>query len=74
MYKIGGVVLNGTDSIIISFFVEISVVGLYRYLLVVNVFKKVLLDVFSGVVASVGNLNATRGKGKGRKAYSWFIC
>ena len=59
LYKIGGVVSNGTTSIVISSFIGIGVVGIYsNYVLVINAAKKVLMNVFNSVVASVGNLNA----------------
>lgn len=70
MYKIGGVVLNGTDSIIISSFIGISIVGIYsNYLLVIDALKKVLLNIFNSVVASVGNLNSTEDREKSLEVY-----
>ena len=59
LYRIGDVILNGTSSVILSSFIGIGVVGIYsNYVLVINAARKVLINIFNSVVASVGNLNA----------------
>jgi len=57
--KIGSVVLNGTDNIIISAFIGLTAVGLYsNYYLVLTAFTMVIGQIMSSFTASVGNLNA----------------
>lgn len=59
LHRLGGAVLVGTDSIVISKFVGIVAVGLYsNYLLITNALSVVLGVVFSSLTASVGNLSA----------------
>lgn len=60
IYKVGGVVTNGTDNIIISKFIGLVVVGIYsNYILIINSINNVLIQVFNSITASVGNLVAT---------------
>lgn len=57
-YKIGGVVLNGTDNIIISSLIGVSYVGLIsNYNLIISSVNMLISQVFHSIVASVGNLN-----------------
>lgn len=56
-HKIGSVVVLGTDNIIISSFLGISIVGLYsNYLMIINALSTLLSQMFSSITASVGNL------------------
>ena len=66
LYKVSGVVVNSTDNIIISAFINIGVLGcysLYNYLIItVKSFVAVIFDSF---VVAVGEINATESlKGK----------
>lgn len=55
-YKIGAVILNGSDNIIISAFIKTTLVGICsNYLLVVNAVNSVLMQCFNGIGASIGN-------------------
>lgn len=64
-HKIGGFFVLGTDNIIISKFLGLSVVGLYsNYYLIINSVKTVFDQVISSTTASVGNLLATENKDK----------
>lgn len=57
-YRIGAVVTNGTNSIVISAFVNTIAAGLYlNYMLIINTIKNIVLQVFKSTQASVGNLN-----------------
>jgi O-antigen/teichoic acid export membrane protein len=57
LYKISGVVINGADNIIISFFIGIHAVGIYsNYLLVLATLTTLLSYIFYSITASVGNL------------------
>ncbi|WP_240418168.1 lipopolysaccharide biosynthesis protein [Paenibacillus periandrae] len=58
LYKISGVVISGTDNIIISKFVGIVWVGVYsNYLLIISTLNTLLGYLFYSITASVGNLN-----------------
>ena len=55
-YKIGAVLLNGTNNIIISSFVKTLLVGVCsNYLLIINAINSVLMQCFNGIGASIGN-------------------
>lgn len=57
--KIGNYLLNGTDSIIISKFVGIGVVGIYsNFLSITTILKSIVNSITSGITASFGNLIA----------------
>lgn len=57
LHQIGGVVLNGTDSLLISYFFGVVTVGIYSsYYMVINSIKQLFKTVISSVTASVGNL------------------
>lgn len=58
--KIGSIVVTGTDNILISKFIGLTIVGLYsNYSLVLNSIISLLSQVFSAVIASFGNLGVT---------------
>ena len=57
--KISGILVNNTDNIIISYFSGLKAIGLCsNYTLLINIINTILNQIFSGVTASVGNLNA----------------
>ena len=56
-HKIGGVIVNGTDNIILSSMVSITAVGIYsNYLLIISAVKTFSTQFFNSMTASVGNL------------------
>lgn len=56
--KIGSVVLNGTDSIIISKYISLVALGLYsNYLLIISAITQILSQLLNSFTASIGNLN-----------------
>ena len=60
IYKIGSVIANGTDNIIISKFIGLITVGLYsNYLLIINSLNNVVSQLFNAITSSIGNLIAT---------------
>jgi len=60
LHKIGTFVVTGTDSILISIFVSITVVGQYaNYLLIIAGLNSIFFLIFKSITASVGNLGAT---------------
>lgn len=71
-HKIGGIVVYGTDSLLLSKFIGVVAVGLYsNYLLIINALNLVSNMIFQAVTASVGNLGATQTK---EKAFFIFKC
>lgn len=62
-YKLGSVVLNGTDNIIISLVLKTSLVGLVsNYNMIISAMQSVINQACSGLQATVGNYNATSDK------------
>lgn len=60
VYKVGGIILESTDTIFISSLINVLTVGLYdNYKMLINVFKTIGSQMMNAVVASVGNLNAS---------------
>ena len=65
IHKIGGIVVNGTDNLLISKFVGLISVGIYsNYLLVITALNSIFGMIFQGVTASIGNLGATQSEEK----------
>lgn len=63
--KIGEIVINATDNIVISMKVGTVFVGLYsNYLLVISALNGILGQFFTAITASVGNLGVTESKGR----------
>ena len=70
MHKVGNVVVNSTDNVLLSTFVSLDAVGLYsNYYFITNALNSVSQHVFNSVVASVGNMFVVDGK---EKRYSVF--
>jgi len=60
IYQFGAVIMNGTDNIIISSMVGVTIVGLCsNYTMILTSLKQVISTALNGLTASVGNLNAT---------------
>ena len=63
VYKIGSVMLNGTDNLIISRYLGLAVAGLYsNYQLLTNAVVEVVGQVTNSFTASIGNLNSIETK------------
>lgn len=63
--QIGNVLINGTDNIIISKYVNLVSVGFYsNYYLVISSLSNFIGQIFNSIVASVGNLAASTDKNK----------
>ncbi|WP_203662646.1 lipopolysaccharide biosynthesis protein [Lacticaseibacillus sp. 53-4] len=55
--KVGAIVVSGTDNILISKFLGLTLVGLYsNYALIMTSITRLLTQVFGSVIASFGNL------------------
>lgn len=62
-HRVGDVVINASDNIIITRFASLMYTGLYsNYLVIINAVRNVLNQIFSAVTASVGNLIAGNSK------------
>ena len=60
MHKIGAVVVNSTDNILISKLIGLTVVGFYsNYYTIIHPLQTITNQIFESIVASVGNLKAT---------------
>ena len=63
--KLSGVLVNNTDNIIITYFSGLSAVGLCsNYTMLIGIISTILNQIFNGITASVGNLNAKESKEK----------
>ena len=70
MHKVGGVVVNSTDNVLLSMYVSLEAVGLYsNYFFITNALNSITTHVFNSLTASVGNLFATSDS---KKAYRVF--
>lgn len=71
MHKVGNVVVNNTDNLLLSALVGTVTVGCYsNYFLIIGSVKQVLEQMFQGMMASVGNLNVSADKERIHKIFS----
>lgn len=69
-HRMGGVIVNGTDNLLIAKFVGVLSVGLYsNYLLVLTALNNVFFSFIDSTIASLGNLGATESE---EKTYTVF--
>lgn len=75
LYKLGSVILNGSDNIIISAMIGVAAVGLSsNYLLIISAFTAISGQVMGAFTSSLGNLNAIGKKSsKERVFYKVFF-
>ncbi|MGN1080493.1 MAG: lipopolysaccharide biosynthesis protein, partial [Acutalibacteraceae bacterium] len=60
LYKINSVVIRSTDSVILTYFIGLDIVGLYsNYILMLTTFKNFILKFMNGINASLGSLHAS---------------
>ena len=65
MHKVGDVLVNNTDNLLISSFVGVGTAGIYsNYFLIIGSIRQVLDQAMLGVAASVGNLGVTKNRKK----------
>ena len=68
--KIGGVLVNSTDNIIISSIKGLAATGLNsNYTFLLNTLNSILQQIFNGITASVGNVNAVETNEKKKKMF-----
>lgn len=71
IYKLDSVILNGTDSIIISKYLGLAVLGLYsNYYLLVSAITQILSQLFNAFTSSIGNLIAKENKEKSKEVFN----
>ena len=64
MHKVGTVIVNNTDNLLLSAFVGLARVGGYaNYYLLIGSVRQMLNQVYQGITASVGNLGVTEEEG-----------
>lgn len=76
MHKIGDVVVNNTDNLLLSALVGTVSVGKYsNYFLIIGSVRQVLDQMFQGITASVGNMGVEAGRNRIRKIFeaSFFM-
>lgn len=76
MHKVGNIVVNNTDNLLISAYVGVVSVGVYsNYFLLIGSVRQVLDQIFQGITASVGNLGVTEKKERIREVFetAFFI-
>ena len=70
IYKIGSVVMNGTDNIVISKIIGLVMVGIYsNYLMIINSIYNILNQVFNAITSSIGNLVVTTDEKRSKNFY-----
>ncbi len=61
LHKIGNVLVNNTDNILLSSFVGIISTGIYsNYYLIIQSINQILNQMFQGITASIGSLGVSR--------------
>ena len=64
MHKVGAVVVNSTDNILVSKLIGLATAGLYNnYYTIIHPLQTVTNQIFESIVASVGNLSASAQEG-----------
>lgn len=70
IYKVGNVIMNGTDNIVISKIIGIIEVGIYsNYLLIINSIYNILNQIFNAITSSIGNLVVTTNEKRSLNVY-----
>lgn len=71
LHRVGGVVVNHTDNLVLSAFVGVVSVGVYsNYFLLIGSVRQLLDRIFQGIAASVGNLGATENPQRVERVYN----
>lgn len=68
--RLGGIIVTGTDNLLISAFIGVGLVGIYsNYILILNTVTSIITQIFNSITASIGNLIATENN---EKSYDIF--
>lgn len=69
-HKIGGMVRNSTDNLLISKFLGLTVTGIYsNYSMIIHGLTNIIGQIFSSVVSSVGNLHVEKNSEEQKKVF-----
>lgn len=69
-HKVGSIVRDATDNILISKFVGLAITGMYaNYSMITKVLANLINQVFAAVLSSVGNLHATSSEDAQRRVF-----
>ncbi|MBQ7410036.1 MAG: oligosaccharide flippase family protein [Clostridia bacterium] len=61
LHKIGWVVVSSTDNLLISKFINITLVGIYsNYNMIISALTTVITQIYNAITASIGNLCASK--------------
>ncbi|WP_167315856.1 lipopolysaccharide biosynthesis protein [Exiguobacterium artemiae] len=70
-HKIGGIIVNSTDNLLISKISGLSVVGIYsNYLLIVGSLNTIYGILFQSIISSVGNLGVSSSDSKKKEIFN----
>lgn len=70
-YKIGAVILNSTDNILISTLIATKLVGLYsNYSMLIAALNSVLMQVCNSIAATIGNYNVVNSTKKNEETFN----
>lgn len=70
IYRVGSVITNGTDNIVISKYIGLVMVGIYsNYLLIMNSLVLILNQLFNAITSSIGNLVVTTSEKRSANVY-----
>lgn len=74
MHKIGKVLVNNTDNLVLSSFVGIISVGCYsNYFLIIKSIGQIVEQMFQGIAASIGNLGATENADRVKRVFETAV-
>ena len=74
LHKIGTVLVNNTDNLVLSSFVGIISVGCYsNYFLIIKSVGQIVGQMFQGIAASIGNLGATEDISRVRRIFETAV-
>lgn len=61
--KLGGIIVNGTDNLLLSYYVGLTAVGMYaNYTMLISGLTQIITQLVSSVTASIGNLGVSKEK------------
>lgn len=70
LHKIGDYCVNGTDNLIISAFINISMVGIYsNYVTIITLLTTLMTLIFNSIISTIGNIMVTEIKEKQYASY-----
>lgn len=71
LHKVGGIIVQGTDNVLLAYFAGIRSVALYsNYYMIINALNIIVSQIFGSIVASVGNLLIEADDKRSQESYS----